>query len=73
MIATRLINKLELLEIEWCEVSQSCIRYIAENLTNLKVLNLSYCPSVVSEEIELIAQNMPNLHTLKLRRFSMLF
>lgn len=51
MLATRLGKKLKALELEWCQISQNCVRLIAENLVNLQVLNLSYCPSVNSEEI----------------------
>ncbi len=68
MVATRMGRKLRVLEIEWCQISQHCVRLIVENLGNLRVLNLSYCPAVVGEEIEVLAKNIPKIQTLKLRK-----
>lgn len=49
IVATRMGRKLRGLEIEWCQVSQHCVRLIVQNLNNLRVLNLSYCPAVFGE------------------------
>lgn len=70
LVATRL-RSLRRLEIEWCQVSQKCIGFIAENLKRIKVLNLNYCPSVCDKEIQLIADNINSqIQVLKLCKFN---
>lgn len=59
-------RKLKRLEIEWCQVSQKCIAFIAENLNDLQAVNFNYCPAVCDESFTSLAKHAVKLQVLKL-------
>jgi hypothetical protein len=59
-------RKLKRLELEWCPASQKCLALIAENLPDLQVLNLNYCPAVCDDAAQGLARHAPKLQVLKL-------
>lgn len=59
-------RKLKRLEIEWCQVTQKCVSFIAENLNDLQIVNFNYCPAVCDESFTSLAKHAVKLQVLKL-------
>ena len=59
-------RRLKRLEIEWCQVTQKCLSFIAENLHDLQTLNLNYCPAVCDQAFTTLAKHALKLQVLKL-------
>lgn len=60
------LRKLQRLELEWCMASQKCLALIAENLPELCILNLNYCPAVCDDATFGLARHAPKLQVVKL-------
>jgi Ran GTPase-activating protein (RanGAP) involved in mRNA processing and transport len=58
------LRKLERLELEWCSISQKCVDFIAENLNELKVINLNYCPGLYDEAVLSLARRAVKLRKI---------
>jgi len=65
LIAMRL-RKISRLEVEWCGITQNCIDFIAENLNELKILNLNYCPTLYDEAILSLSKRAVKLRWISL-------